>query len=372
MDQPDITDAGTSPPVAQRKVSELPLRRVCLVTAALALLLGLTAFIEGDPQSSLGLKALWQDESAQSADVRALDQQIRSVEIMNVDDREQIIAQGDSAQQRNLQIPFSLSPLEKAGTFILEGLDETSSAAALKCMTQAIYYEAGFEPLKGRRAVAQIVLNRVRHPAYPNSICGVVYQGSERYTGCQFSFTCDGSLLRRPAPAAWREAEKVARAALSGYVETSVGTATHYHADYVLPKWAFRLGKVRQLGMHIFYRFSGPWGSSKAFSSRYSGVERIPQLNFAALRERLLASGGEVTEQVVPGLSVPPHITDRHAENDVGGRLDVTKEWRLSIPDPVEASSRYRAAIDAKAGKNEPNPSPNLAVIENSSAIAPQ
>ena len=101
----------------------------------------------------------------------------------------------------------------------------------------------GFEPLEGRRAVAQVVLNRMRHPAFPKSVCGVVYQGA-RAPVCQFSFVCDGSLYRRPALGAWKEAERIAAAALDGFVERSVGAATHYHADYVAPYWAPRLAKI--------------------------------------------------------------------------------------------------------------------------------
>lgn len=227
----------------------------------------------------------------------------------------------------------------------------SSQATALRCLTQAVYYEAATEPLEGRRAVAQVVLNRVRHPAYPKSVCGVVYQGSERRTGCQFSFTCDGSLLRAPMAGPWRQAQEVARAALAGYVEKSVGTATHYHADYVLPKWAFQLAKIEQLGRHIFYRFNGNWGRAKFLSGHYTGQEHIPAINLLVLRQRVAGDDASIQPVFETGLTVPPHVTDRHATSDVGGRLDVTKEWRLSIPDPVSASSRYRDAVG-------PTPSP--------------
>ena len=85
--------------------------------------------------------------------------------------------------------------------FDLSDSDPLDRRRALLCLTQAVYYEAGFEPLEGRRAVAQVVLNRMRHPAFPKSVCGVVYQGA-RDPVCQFSFVCDGSLYR--APGAWR------------------------------------------------------------------------------------------------------------------------------------------------------------------------
>lgn len=286
----------------------------------------------------------WQEPTGEAV-LRLPFEQARAVEAMTTDDKSQIVAEGLGAQERNAALPLTTAPLEQARGFMLAADGAASGSTALKCLTQAVYYESAFEPIDGRRAVAQVVLNRVRHPAYPKSVCGVVYQGSERRTGCQFSFTCDGSLLRRPSVHAWREAEQVARAALAGHVEKPVGTATHYHADYVLPKWAPQLGKITQLGRHIFYRFNGSWGRSAAFSGRYTGMEMIPSVNFAALSERLLAEDGMGELAVTPGLTVAPHATDRHAETDVGGRLDVTKEWRLAIPDPTEANSRYKQAL---------------------------
>lgn len=274
---------------------------------------------------------------------------VADISAMNVDDKTQIVVAGEDAQSRNAAIPLSGLALEKPARLALRK-SEKAYDAALKCLSQAVYYEAAVEPMQGRRAVAQVVINRMRHPAYPASICGVVYQGAQRRTGCQFSFTCDGSLLRKPAGRTWQEAEQVARDALAGHIEKSVGTATHYHADYVLPKWAFSLGKMEQLGRHIFYRFKGNWGRSAEFSGRYSGREYIPTIDFAALQRRLDERREHLAaEAFVPGLTVTPHVTDRHAENDVGGRIDTTKSWRLSIPDPVQASSRYRETIGSEA-----------------------
>ncbi len=152
------------------------------------------------------------------------------------------------------------------------GLDK---ARALQCMTMAIYYEAANEPTDGQRAVAQVILNRVAHPSYPGSVCGVVFQGSERRTGCQFSFTCDGSLARQPARASWDRARAAAMAALAGYVFKPVGLATHYHATYVLPYWASSLENVGTIGLHTFYKWRGLAGRSDAFAARYRGVEPV-------------------------------------------------------------------------------------------------
>jgi len=178
----------------------------------------------------------------------------------------------DDARRVNALIPASLAVEPPARPFVLRASGEDRERAE-QCLTQAIYYEAGFEPEDGRAAVAQIILNRLRHPAYPKSVCGVVYQGAQLPTGCQFSFTCDGSLARTPAPDAWAQAQAIARRALSGFVAAKVGEATHYHADYVLPYWSPSLVKIAQIGAHIFYRWSGPDGAPQAFTGRYAGGE---------------------------------------------------------------------------------------------------
>jgi hypothetical protein len=146
-------------------------------------------------------------------------------------------------------------------------------ARAQYCLTLAVYYEAASEPDAGQRAVAQVVLNRVTHPAYPNTVCGVVFQGSERVTGCQFSFTCDGALARKPAKMWWDRAASVARAALSGAVYAPVGLATHYHTVQIHPYWADSLDSVGTIGAHRFYRWRGAAGRAAAFSDIYRGGE---------------------------------------------------------------------------------------------------
>lgn len=195
---------------------------------------------------------------------------------------------------------FGIDPLADPGTGSIDGLSDmsgndadqsspahlirqtafrgsaTDNSRALHCLAQAIYYEAGMEPDAGQRAVAQVILNRVRHPSYPNTVCGVVYQGSERTTGCQFTYTCDGSLRRKPARFQWDRAKKVATEALAGKSYTTVGTATHYHASYVYPYWAPSLRFLGTLGAHRFYSWKGNAGKASAFSQRYSGGEPLP------------------------------------------------------------------------------------------------
>ena len=147
---------------------------------------------------------------------------------------------------------------------------------ALSCLTTAIYYEAATEPDAGQRAVAQVILNRMAHPAFPKTVCGVVYQGSERATGCQFTFTCDGSMARHPMPLFWNRAEAVARAALAGYVYAPVGLATHYHTFQVHPYWDDSVNFIGQIGAHRFYRMQGPAGAPEAFLANYRGGEPVP------------------------------------------------------------------------------------------------
>jgi spore germination cell wall hydrolase CwlJ-like protein len=158
----------------------------------------------------------------------------------------------------------------------MAALGYSDRARAQQCLAMAVYYEAASESIDGQRAVAQVVMNRVRHPAYPASVCGVVFQGSERTTGCQFSFTCDGSMNRQPQASAMAQARMVARAALDGYVYAPVGMATHYHTTNIYPYWASSLQTVGTIGLHRFYRWSGAAGRPGAFTASYVGGEAIP------------------------------------------------------------------------------------------------
>jgi len=180
----------------------------------------------------------------------------------------------EEAAKENADRPFVDRPDSPASRFVLR-TDKEDSERALTCLTQAVYYEAASEGADGGRAVAQVVLNRMRHPGYPASVCGVVYQGAGRVTGCQFTFTCDGSLLRTPVASLWARSREIAKEALAGRVFAAVGHATHYHADYVIPYWADSLDKSVQIGRHIFYRFRSSLGDSRAFFQRYAGTEPL-------------------------------------------------------------------------------------------------
>jgi spore germination cell wall hydrolase CwlJ-like protein len=270
---------------------------------------------------------------------------------MSTGAHQQLVVAGETAQARNANIPTVGGALADVGGFTEISPSSEQYGTALRCLTQAVYYEAANEPELGKRAVAQVVLNRLRHPAYPNSVCGVVYEGANARV-CQFSFTCDGSLLRPPMARQWQDSRRVAQAALAGRVLPDVGSATHYHADYVVPRWAFTLGKLEKIGAHIFYRFPGRAGSAGVFSDHWSGTERIPALDFARLRRNLDADEAPLAgpETVyVPGLTVEPDVTDRHSAIDVGGRLDTTRGWQLNIADPVQLSASYRSTVTGQA-----------------------
>ncbi|NJC33601.1 spore germination cell wall hydrolase CwlJ-like protein [Sphingomonas jejuensis] len=192
----------------------------------------------------------------------------------------------DDAVAINAAIPFSTLPNPAARPFRFAG-DAEAKARAVDCLASAMYYEAATEGDDGQRAVGQVVLNRVRHPAFPKSVCGVVFQGAERRTGCQFTFTCDGALARVPREAGWARARRLAEAALEGRVFRPVGQATHYHTNWVLPYWSGSLDKIVAVGTHLFFRWAGWWGTPPAFRRSVSGSEPVvPRLAFTSAAHR--------------------------------------------------------------------------------------
>ncbi|MBW3560400.1 MAG: cell wall hydrolase, partial [Proteobacteria bacterium] len=138
------------------------------------------------------------------------------------------------------------------------------SARELDCLTSALYYEARGEGQAGMEAVAQVIVNRARHPDFPKSLCGVIYQGAGRGRGCQFSFACDGSMRRRTEAALWDRARAVAERAMDGQVSSAVGTSTFFHATRISPGWR-GLTRVATVGRHVFYRHAGARGSGANF-----------------------------------------------------------------------------------------------------------
>jgi spore germination cell wall hydrolase CwlJ-like protein len=158
--------------------------------------------------------------------------------------------------------------------FYLQTANAAEHERAVHCMTDALYYEAANEPEAGQRAVAQVIVNRVRDEHFPKSVCGVVYQGWERSTGCQFSFVCDGSINRRHADIAlWTRLRRLAEQALDGHVEPAVGTSTHYYASYVRPNWVRSVAQVTKIGVHVFCSWKGKAGRPAALDMPYGGGE---------------------------------------------------------------------------------------------------
>ena len=169
-----------------------------------------------------------------------------------------------TAKQINAKQPFSDATNHAARPYVAK-LSPEDRERAVSCLAIAAIYEAGGQP-NDQRPVIQTILNRVRHPAFPATACGVVFQGQERRTGCQFSFTCDGSMQRyRPAPATLERARALAGLMLSGTVDPRVGLATHYHTDWVVPYWSSSLDKITAVNTHLFFRWKGYWGQPKAF-----------------------------------------------------------------------------------------------------------
>lgn len=156
------------------------------------------------------------------------------------------------ARAINDAVPFADGAIAMAKPYRFRG-SPAARLQAVECLATAAIYEAGDDD-DGQRAVMQVVLNRIRAPGFPKTVCGVVYAGAARTTGCQFSFTCDGSMDRRPEHRGWQDARERARRALSGSVFADVGTSTHYHADWVVPYWSSSLDKVAKIHSHIFYQ----------------------------------------------------------------------------------------------------------------------
>jgi hypothetical protein len=229
---------------------------------------------------------------------------------------------------------------------------------ATRCLTAAIYYEAALEPRAGQEAVAQVVLNRLRHPGFPKSVCGVVFQGADR-PGCQFSFACDGSMAREPAAWAWRDARDVATEALGGHVMKDVGMATHYHTAWILAPWTPTLLKVRQVGSQIFFRPLGPEGTPAAFTQSYGGGEAL-QSRVSMIGQAAAATSAPpaLLRLSAPGSSVAPRSAVQ------GGRMIVLPASTVYLGSlarpPMHAMIALRAAA-AKAALRQPIQTPPTA-----------
>jgi hypothetical protein len=284
------------------------------------------------------------------------------------DPREWLPVTRDEAMARNAGIPVTRLPIDAAPPFGTTMMSGSDYARALDCLTAAIYYEAAIEPLEGQRAVAQVVLNRVRHPAFPHTVCGVVFQGATRRTGCQFSFACDGSLARLPSAVGWTRARMVAAGSLGGYVVGDVGLATHYHADYVLPYWSPKMLKLATIGRHIFLRWTGDWGVPRAFRNFYRGGElAIAWRGGFTPTDGTAATGAPVDPRLAGGAPTtafgsdrPLLGFDRSAQPNGGGTASAQDGAAYVAPDQrfVFGVDGKRLVPDPAAPPHTPEPRP--------------
>ncbi|MGV3730800.1 MAG: cell wall hydrolase [Sphingopyxis sp.] len=192
-----------------------------------------------------------------------------------------------------------------AKPYVFRGLTALDRERAHYCLTAAIYYEAASESDDGMRGVAQTIINRVRHPSFPNTLCGVVFQGSQRAGVCQFTFSCDGAMARAPSRANWLRASRVASAALGGQVYAKVGLATHYHTQAIWPRWGKSLVMTNIVGAHIFHRWRGRWGMPDAFRAPYAGREPVPGPYLPVAQQLAILKG----QGIAPGAGPLPALT---------------------------------------------------------------
>ena len=213
--------------------------------------------------SDQSLSAMIQNDPSALSMALRYDRPVAAPESDLARQEEQLAAKLEARSQRGLLQRASMVTLRPAAAkpWTASPLDE---ARQLDCLSDAVYYEARGETPAGQAAVAQVVLNRVRHPAFPKSICAVVYQGAQSGR-CQFSFACNGAIRVNREDGAWTRAQRVAERALGGYVMPDVGNATHFHILTVRPGWN-NMTLVAQIGSHMFYRFSGKNGAPDAFT----------------------------------------------------------------------------------------------------------
>jgi spore germination cell wall hydrolase CwlJ-like protein len=240
------------------------------------------------------------------------------------------------------EIGLAALPLRERDSMVLKGLANFTAqnlglaeheGSEVDCLAEAVYYEARSEDTKGQMAVAEVVLNRVKNPHFPKSVCAVVFQGRYRETGCQFTFTCDGSMKSAPAGEAWDRARAVALHVMMGLNTPVTNNATHYHTDYVNPYWKAGMVETATLGTHIFYRFPK------------TGAEwREARIALAA------QNGGGVSDEVLEeALEAPAEITGVSIQAPVNDadRLAAAALLKISAPKPSAIEPIPVAALSA-------------------------
>lgn len=246
-----------------------------------------------------------------------------------------------SSDERPLLLRASLGGSFNPAAAPFQLTNALESSRELECLSQAVYYEARGETPSGQAAVAQVVLNRVRHPSFPKSICGVVFQGASTRSGCQFSFACDGSMRARHDRGAWNRAQKVASRALAGTVMSEVGSATHFHTTGVAPNWGPRLMRVAQVGMHVFYRFGGRAGAPGAFTAqpRPSTADDLPDAPVLTSLPQGKAADGKTVIYVANAM-----IVAKDGAKDLGGMGGPEKVG----PEPASAPALHPVKASAE------------------------
>ena len=261
----------------------------------------------------------------------------------------------DKARAINASIPFSSGPNPSAAPYHLMARGDDRERA-VDCLAAAMWYEAGAD-WEGQRAVAQVVMNRARHPAFPKSVCGVVFQGSERDTGCQFTFTCDGAMARIPPEALWRRTRASAIEMLEGRVFAPVGLATHYHTNWVVPYWNARMEKIAAVRTHLFFRWPGSWGKPLAYRAKPALTESvIARLASLSAAHRLVAG---LADPAGPALEYASGADTRVLAGDArpfearevrGGRLLLADEgegiFLLALQPGTQSGTYALAAAD--------------------------
>ncbi|MEZ6011813.1 MAG: cell wall hydrolase [Hyphomonas sp.] len=230
--------------------------------------------------------------------------------------------------------------------------------AEARCMAQAVYYESRNEPLAGQLAVAEVISNRMRDHRYPDTACGVVFQGATRTTGCQFTFTCDGAMNRAPKGLAWEQAKEIAAHVLMNLAEDKTGGATHYHATYVDPVWSAGLIKTDKIGLHVFYRFprGSEWAKVRSASAPpiLTAADDTRDRSAAALSVLRTAQSEDLPDAEILEASVAPATVTTSTRTITNGapRMTIAREASYEVASndsAMDAVAAYTAAQAAKA-----------------------
>ncbi len=275
----------------------------------------------------------------------------------------------DSSMSRYAMRDRDGAALETLASFRAEQIQRAETIdSEVMCMAQAVYYESAREPLEGQLAVAEVIANRVRDHRYPDTACGVVFQGATRTTGCQFTFTCDGAMQTKPKGENWDRAKRIAAHVMMNLNEDRTGGATHYHATYVDPIWNSGLIQTNQVGLHIFYRFprGAEWASvERNFQARKNEVAvRLAALDAEkagadAVDETLLfadgsAAGDDGYYAITPTVAPSGVSTSTRTVSTTAPRLMSIQKApaETAVEEPAESVAAYTARQVAAAAES--------------------